>query len=180
MVRSESNKSELLWVSIILLVIMSSATIDIYFDLRAGSRLSHVALEIFMAAFCFTALLVIWGRKTIMARQLVNLADDLAKTRQDAKKWKAESHRFVNGLVQAIDDQFMRWDLTASEKEIALLLLKGLSHKEIAEVRATSERTVRQQAFGVYSKSGLGGRAELSAFFLEDLLVSPAKGHCDV
>jgi DNA-binding NarL/FixJ family response regulator len=51
-----------------------------------------------------------------------------------------------------------------------VLMLKGLSHKEIARVRATSEATVRQQAASVYRKSGLSSRAELSAFFLEDLL----------
>jgi DNA-binding NarL/FixJ family response regulator len=49
--------------------------------------------------------------------------------------------------------------------------LKGLSHKEIAEVRRTSERTVRQQAREVYGKAQLAGRAELSAFFLEDLFL---------
>ena len=50
-------------------------------------------------------------------------------------------------------------------------MLKGLSFKEIAPVRGTSERTVRQQALAVYAKAGLAGRAELAAFFLEDLLV---------
>jgi hypothetical protein len=30
-----------------------------------------------------------------------------------------------------------------------------------------SERTVRQHAVSIYQKSGLGGRAELAAFFLE-------------
>ena len=47
---------------------------------------------------------------------------------------------------------------------------KGLSLKEISTVRSTSERTVRTQARALYGKSGLEGRAALSAFFLEDLL----------
>ena len=34
-----------------------------------------------------------------------------------------------------------------------------------------SERTVRRRAVSVYRKSGLAGRADLSAFFLEDLLL---------
>jgi len=38
-----------------------------------------------------------------------------------------------------------------------------------------SERTVREQARSVYAKSGLTGRASLSAFFLEDLL-APIEG----
>jgi DNA-binding NarL/FixJ family response regulator len=55
-----------------------------------------------------------------------------------------------------------------------LLLLKGLSHREIGELRRTSEATVRQQALAVYRKAGLRGRTELSAFFLEDLLLPQA------
>jgi DNA-binding NarL/FixJ family response regulator len=52
-----------------------------------------------------------------------------------------------------------------------MLLLKGLSHKEIAEVRAITEATARQQARAVYRKAGLSGRADLAAFFREDLLL---------
>ena len=52
-----------------------------------------------------------------------------------------------------------------------MFLLKGYSHKQIAALTERSERTVRQHAVSVYRKSGLGGRAELSAFFLEDLLL---------
>ena len=64
-----------------------------------------------------------------------------------------------------------RWSLTPAEKEVALLLLKGLSHKEIAQARSITEATARQQARAVYRKAGLSGRNELAAFFLEDLLL---------
>lgn len=84
----------------------------------------------------------------------------------------------MRGLAHAIDEQLDAWGLTPAEKEVAFLLLKGFSFKEIAPVRGTSERTVRQQGLAVYAKSGLAGRAELAAFFLEDLLVpsTPAGG----
>jgi DNA-binding CsgD family transcriptional regulator len=61
--------------------------------------------------------------------------------------------------------------LTEAEKEVGLLMLKGLSHKEIANIRNSSEKTVRQQAGAVYAKSGLEGKGQLSAFFLEDLMI---------
>lgn len=80
---------------------------------------------------------------------------------------------FARGLRRALDRQFARWSLSPAEREVLLLLLKGLSHKEIAEVRSTSETTVRQQALALYRKSGLASRTELSAFFLEDLLLPP-------
>jgi DNA-binding NarL/FixJ family response regulator len=56
-------------------------------------------------------------------------------------------------------------------RRIRLPLLKGLGHKEIAALLGKSERTVRQRAVAVYREAGLAGRAELSAFFLEDLLL---------
>ena len=74
------------------------------------------------------------------------------------------------GLGEAIDRQFLTWKLTEAEREVGLLILKGLSLKEIVGARATSERTIRAQARSIYSKAGLSGRSALSAFFLEDLL----------
>lgn len=76
-------------------------------------------------------------------------------------------------LEDEIDQEFAKWGLTAAEREVALLMLKGFRHKEIAGLRATSERTVRQQAASVYRKAGVNGRAEFAAYFFEDRL-SPA------
>ena len=100
----------------------------------------------------------------------VRLIRDLEVARVQGQRWRNEARNVLQGLGEAIDAQFTRWGLTDAEREVALLLLKGLSHQEIATVRATSERTVREQARAVYAKAGLSGRATLSAFFLEDVL----------
>src|SRR5262245_39351501 len=100
----------------------------------------------------------------------LTLMRDLEVARLQGQRWRAESRTLLNGLGQAIDAQFSRWNFTEAEREVALLLLKGLSVKEIAGVRCTSERTIRAQSASLYTKAGLTGRAALSAFFLEDLL----------
>jgi DNA-binding NarL/FixJ family response regulator len=105
----------------------------------------------------------------------VKVIRDLELARAQGQRWRSEARALLNGLGEAIDAQFSRWSLTEAEREVALLLLKGLSHKEIAVVRAVSERTVREQARSIYSKAGLTGRTALSAFFLEDLL-APIEG----
>ena len=84
----------------------------------------------------------------------------------------------LSGLGEAINAQFTRWNLTDAEREVALLLLKGLSTKEIAAVRAGSERTAREHASAIYTKAGVTGRAGLSAFFLEDLLAPIEPREC--
>jgi len=100
----------------------------------------------------------------------LTLLRDLEVARLQGQRWRSESRALLAGLGQAIDEQFSRWNLTEAEREVALLLLKGLSLKEIAAVRATTERTIRAQARAIYTKADLTGRAALSAFFLEDLL----------
>jgi DNA-binding CsgD family transcriptional regulator len=83
----------------------------------------------------------------------------------------------------AIRHQFEAWALTPAEADIAGLLLKGVSLRDVARLRRTTEATIRQQAQGVYRKSGLGGRAELAAFFLDSLsdsrLAPAAAGRTD-
>ena len=100
---------------------------------------------------------------------------DLEMARLQGQRWRSEARSYLKGLGEAIDAQFTRLNLTEAEREVALLLLKGLSNKEVAAVRTTSEPTVREQARSIYSKAGLTGRAALSAFFLEDLL-APIEG----
>jgi DNA-binding CsgD family transcriptional regulator len=102
-----------------------------------------------------------------------NLAQRLSDEQRERERWQGEARQLLEGLGSAIDQQFERWGLTRAEREVALLLLKGLSHKEVADVRGVSERTVRQQARALYKKAGLEGRADLAAYFLEDLLLPP-------
>jgi len=90
--------------------------------------------------------------------------------RSQTRAWRAKAEELLAGVGDSVERQFESWTLTAAEAEVALLLLKGLSFKEIAIVRDTSERTAREQAGSVYKKAGVAGRAELSAWFIEDLL----------
>jgi len=111
------------------------------------------------------------GRMQRQHKEQLSLIRDLEVARSEGAQWRTDMRELLKGLGSAIDGQFERWNLTPAEREVALLLLKGLSHKEIAVVRNASEKTVRQQASSIYNKTNLSGRAALSAFFLEDLLL---------
>ncbi|HWV37254.1 MAG TPA: LuxR C-terminal-related transcriptional regulator, partial [Vulgatibacter sp.] len=95
----------------------------------------------------------------------------LEKRSAERDAWHEAARHALEGLSKAIDTQFDAWGLTPAEREVALGLLKGHSHKQIANLTQRSERTVRQHAVAVYGKSGLTGRAELAAFFLEGLML---------
>jgi DNA-binding NarL/FixJ family response regulator len=100
----------------------------------------------------------------------MNLIRDLESARAEGEAWRREAHLHVAGLGTAIDRQFEIWGLTEAEREIGLLMLKGLSHKEIAALRGTTDLTVRHQATAIYQKAGVESRTAFCAFFLEDLL----------
>lgn len=153
--------------------------LDLVSDARGGIRLWHLLLEgsVLVTSLAGVAAL---GRSLVRARRDVSdLSRELATWRAEATVWRGEAHGLLEGLGAAIDRQFDRWSLSQAERDVGLLLIKGFSLKEIAVLRATSERTVRQQAQAIYRKAGVGGRAELSAFFLEDLLLPGAVGQLD-
>lgn len=144
---------------------------DLLSDYAEGVETVHVVVELALlltAAIMFGYILVqVIQRK----RQLGQMHTRLQSARAESAQWRGRYQATIRGLGEAIQDQFEAWRLSKAEAEIALLLLKGLSLKEIATLRETSERTVREQARAVYRKAGLAGRSELSAFFLEDLLL---------
>ncbi len=163
---------------VLLFVLMAVLVgIDLITDLGDRTTLAHVVLELLVVAIGFVAAAVIalrLRRSARMAQALrahaAQLAEDLRRTQQEAERWRRDAADLIAGLSAAIDAQLARWQLSPAEREIALLLLKGLSHKEIAQARSVSETTVRQQAGSLYRKAGLSGRNDLAAFFLEDLL----------
>ncbi len=69
-----------------------------------------------------------------------------------------------------VDSQLSRWGLTASEREVAWLMLKGFDNKKIAELRGVAVGTVRAQSARIYGKTGVKSRSDLFAFFMEDLM----------
>lgn len=103
-------------------------------------------------------------------RERENLQQEVAIARADGLEWRRRAQVAMEDIGVEIARQLSVWGLSDAEKDIALLVIKGLTHKEIATLRRTSESTVRQQARSVYAKSKLPGRAAFAAFFLEDLL----------
>ena len=108
-----------------------------------------------------------------MHKAAENLERDLRAQQREAQQWRQEARNALEGLGAAIEREFAKWRLTEAERDVALLLLKGLSHKDIAAARHTSEGTARQQSLAIYRKAGITSRSSLAAFFLEGLSLPP-------
>lgn len=161
----------LLTLAIIFAVIAIGAAVDLALDDPESWLGPHVLFELTLIAVSLGATAYL-GRGWYASVASVDRLEKLAEVRRaERDAWKANAERLLEGLAGAIDTQLAEWSLTPAERETAVMLLKGYSHKRIAKLTDRSERTVRQHAVAVYRKSGLSGRSELAAFFLEDLRV---------
>lgn len=143
---------------------------DLFTDSKEGVVVWHVLVEGGAGLAALFGIFYFLKDSFKIKHELTDSLNENLQLKKEALEWKVEAQKYIEGLSQSIDQQLSKWNLTAAEKEVALLLLKGLSLKEIAEIRHTTEKTARVQSIAIYAKSGLSGRSELAAFFLEDLL----------
>jgi DNA-binding CsgD family transcriptional regulator len=78
--------------------------------------------------------------------------------------------RASGAFADLLRERFDEWGLTPSEKDVALFAIKGMSTAEIANLRSTSEGTVKAQTNAIYRKAGVTGRPQLLSLFIEDLM----------
>ncbi len=157
--------------SLLLGGIAVGGAIDLWLDWPNSPGALHLGVEFAVLVCSLAAIAFLWGSWMRTRGSLTRSLAARERLARERDSWRDRAERSLRGLGDEIDNQFRRWQLTDAEREVALMLLKGLGHKEIAALLDRSDRTVRQHAVAVYRKSNLAGRAELSAFFLEDLLL---------
>jgi DNA-binding CsgD family transcriptional regulator len=141
-------------------------------DIRLADFLIDALALALLVATSVAAALVAIDIKEQQADRLA-LLQDLEKAKADGAGWRARAEDQLDQFRRAIGEQFDEWDVTAAERDIGHLILRGLSHKEIARLRDTSEATVRQQAQALYRKANLPNKGAFSAYFLDDVLYLP-------
>ncbi len=151
--------------------ILVFASVDVLVDRPDSPSGVHFAVEILFLLLGGALAIFAWFEWRRDHQSLERIEKALEDQREEYQRWRRQAQTLLNGLGHEIDLQMVRWKLTRAQREVALLLIKGYSHKHIAQVLGKDERTVRQHGGAVYKKSGLAGRAELAAFFLKDLLL---------
>ena len=156
--------------SITLVCIVALKIIDLNADVSDNASISHLIQEsilILISSGLFIFLIFDIRHRSNAAKEL---KAELAALSERERKVTAELTQSKQNFLKAIQTQFDVWGLTPSEKEVAMFLLRGLTLLEIAEMRNTSEKTIRHHASSVYRKADCKGRHELAAIFLENLI----------
>jgi len=158
------------WIMLFLFLVVIASGADLVADVAHGAAAGHVLQEaaiMFVAflGFCWMLYSLLNSHKEI--QQLYQELDSIKNMPQPSSPQLIDAKRRLGEVILL---QFEQWKLSKSEQEIGNLLLKGFSLKEIATLRGTAEKTIRQQASSVYKKAGVAGRHVFSAWFIEDLL----------
>jgi DNA-binding CsgD family transcriptional regulator len=151
-----------------MLVVVASG-IDLYTDVSHGATFHHTVKEGMVMLFSIAG--IIWLIYSLRGQQseISELKEALDSQQQAPRRPDQYVLEARKRFSEMVTQQFDEWGLTGSEKEVGWLLLKGLSLREIAVIRSTLEKTVRQQASAIYHKADLPGRHAFSAWFLEEL-----------
>lgn len=157
----------------VLFVFGTSAT-EIVSEFASGESLRSMADDLSRFALSAVMLAIFLFEFFAQRQALGELRGQLKSARGQLARLDNKTHKLASQYREVMQKQFDAWQLTASEQDVVIGLLKGLSFREIAELRQTREKTVRQQASSVYRKAGVASRNELAAWFFEDLLDPPA------
>ncbi|NMP31536.1 LuxR family transcriptional regulator [Thalassotalea sp. M1531] len=157
-------------IAIILGIIMVLNFLDVLTDMSLGVPVWHIVEESIIVLASAIGFVYLIGEINRRAKHINYLKEELVKSDHQLQNISDEMKNARTQYSELIYQQLSKWQLTKSEKEVAMLLLKGLSFREISGVRDTKEKTVRQQASNIYEKASVEGRHEFSAWFLEDFM----------
>lgn len=159
--------------TIFVVIVFGTSAAEITSEFADGETLGSMGDDLsrfFLSAFVLGVFLY---EHRAQRRALGELREQLHKARGQLARLDTQSRDLACQYRAVMQKQFDAWSLTVSEQDVVIGMLKGLSFREIAELRETREKTVRQQASSVYRKAGVATRHELAAWFFEDMLETP-------
>ena len=167
-------RSRDIFFTVLLIIVAVLHTYGFSVDVHKADRNAlHIAIDAAVVIISFIGIGYLLWENYQKRQEIAQLSSELHHSHARISDLHQKLQVASQGYVQVIHEQLTAWELSPTEKEVALLLLKGLSFEEIAGIRHTKEKTVRQQAVAIYRKSGLNGRHEFAAWFFEDFLCDP-------
>lgn len=150
-----------LWVLFVLQAICALFfAVDAFGDLTGNESLTHWG-ESDAMEYLITGVLVV--SLVFTGRQLFGLL-----TRQ--KRLEQQMQIASGAFAELLEAHFDAWALTPSERDVALMAIKGLSIADMARLRETRDGTIKAQCNAVYRKAGVTGRPQLLSVFIEELM----------
>lgn len=143
--------------------------VDLFEDWRRDASAWHMLAEALVVIGGIAVMGRLWLYGRMQTWRIRRIEEKLEKRQAELRGFQSELTAVRERVRATIDNQFIKWELTPAERKIAMFMVRGYSFEQIAGLLRKSERTVRQQAQSIYSKTGFANRSEFTGFFLENL-----------
>ena len=105
----------------------------------------------------------------------LTLRNQLALLHSDAERSAETIHVMRGHFEEVLELNFSRWGLTQAERDITLLIVRGLTVAEIAEARSTAQGTIKAQSSSIFRKIGVSSKTELMSLIIDEFIDRPAR-----
>lgn len=166
------SKRQYVFVLSFLILLTAYAAYEVYDelqDLQQGESPLTVWMEILIVSSSLGFVFYITQMLYKNQRQQKEMKQTLAQVRQQLHSSNQRLQQGKEAFRSTIEWQLDEWQLTPTQQDVAILLLRGLDIREIAEIRHVQEKTIRNHLSAIYDKSNLPGRHVFCAWFFEGL-----------
>ena len=180
---------------------LDEPTVGVDVDARNGlqeviKQLSHTGMAVLIACMAFFGFDVVadvlehfLGNRAYVSGELVHLIFEIlaviglgyaaATLRQYLRLLQAQAassretiHMLRGHFDVVLRHKFEEWGLTTAERDVTLLIIRGLSVSEISAARNTAQGTIKAQSTSIFRKIGVGSKTELMSLIIDEFLDS--------
>ena len=119
--------------------------LDIWWEYSQGQNIEHLSFELVICSVAALWSFYLWRNWRRVGQQLVEEKNSYLKLHAEYQEWKVKNQRTLQDMHQVITEQFSTWQLTPAQKDVALLLLKGVAFKEIAQLFGKDYQATRSK-----------------------------------
>lgn len=150
---------------VVLLACMAFFGFDVVADIvehaLGGTRYTlgefvHLVFEILAVAGLGFAVATLWAYHRLLQAEADRSRDTI--------------HMLRGNFDQVLRGKFDEWGLTKAERDVTLLIIRGLSVADIASARNTAQGTVKAQSTSIFRKIGVGSKTELMSVIIDEFL----------
>lgn len=105
----------------------------------------------------------------------ITLRAYLGLLQADAERSRETIHMLRGNFDEVLRDKFTDWELTTAERDVTLLIIRGLSVADIAAARNTAQGTIKAQSTSIFRKIGVRSKTELMSTIIDEFLDADPK-----
>lgn len=124
---------------------------------------SYTAGELVHLVFEMMAVAGLWYAAVTLRAYLRLLQAEAGRSRETI-------HMLRGNFDAVLREKFEEWGLTTAERDVTLLIIRGLSVADIAAARHTAHGTIKAQSTSIFRKIGVGSKTELMSAIIDEFL----------